>query len=68
MIVARLLDLFWMTRPEFTAHAVPSWIDVVVPIGLIGLWVGMFAFNLQKMPLLPLGDPKLSEAIAHHEH
>jgi hypothetical protein len=28
----------------------------------------MFAFNLQKMPLLPLGDPKLSEAIAHHEH
>jgi hypothetical protein len=41
---------------------------VVVPIGLIGLWVGMFAFNLQKMPLLPLGDPKLSEAIAHHEH
>jgi len=68
MIVMRLVDLFWMTRPEFTAHAVPSWIDVVVPIGLIGLWVGMFAFNLQKMPLLPLGDPKLSEAIAHHEH
>lgn len=68
MIVMRLVDLFWMTRPEFTAHAVPSWIDVVVPIGLIGLWVGVFAFNLQKMPLLPLGDPKLSEAIAHHEH
>ncbi|HEY8714562.1 MAG TPA: hypothetical protein VIM00_04235, partial [Candidatus Acidoferrum sp.] len=35
MIFMRLVDLFWMTRPEFTAHAVPSWIDVVVPIGLI---------------------------------
>ena len=68
MIFMRLVDLFWMTRPEFTARAIPSWIDVVVPIGLIGLWVGVFAFNLQKMPLLPLGDPKLSEAIAHHEH
>jgi hypothetical protein len=41
---------------------------VVVPIGLIGIWLGYFAFNLQQRPLLPLGDPKLSEAIAHHEH
>jgi hypothetical protein len=68
LIFMRLVDLFWMTRPEFTVHAFPSWIDVVVPIALIGLWLGFFAFNLQKMPLLPLGDPKLPEAIAHHEH
>jgi hypothetical protein len=68
MIFIRLVDLFWMTRPEFTARAMPSWIDFVVPIALIGLWVGFFAFNLQKLPLLPLGDPKLAEAIAQHEH
>lgn len=68
MIVMRLVDLFWMTRPEFTARAIPSWIDFVVPIALIGLWLAFFAFNLQKLPLLPLGDPKLAEAIAHHEH
>jgi len=68
MIGMRLVDLFWMTRPEFTARAIPSWIDFVVPIALIGLWVGFFAFNLQKLPLLPLGDPKLAEAIAQHEH
>jgi hypothetical protein len=68
MIFIRLVDLFWMTRPEFTARAVPSWIDFVVPIALIGLWLAFFAFNLQQQPLLPLGDPKLAEAIAHHEH
>jgi hypothetical protein len=68
MIFIRLVDLFWMTRPEFTARAIPSWIDFVVPIALIGLWLAFFAFNLQKLPLLPLGDPKLAEAIAHHEH
>src|ERR1700726_4043742 len=68
MIVMRLVDLFWMTRPEFTGRAIPSWIDFVVPIALIGLWLAFFAFNLQKLPLLPLGDPKLAEAIAHHEH
>jgi hypothetical protein len=68
MIVVRLVDLFWLTRPEFTPHAVPSWIDIVVPIALIGLWLAFFAFNLQKMPLMPLGEPKLPEAIGHHEH
>ena len=68
MIVMRLVDLFWMTRPEFTGRAIPSWIDFVVPIALIGLWLAFFAFNLQKLPLLPLGDPHLAEAIAPHEH
>jgi len=68
MIVFRLVDLFWMTRPEFTSSPVPNWRDVIVPIALVGLWVGFFAFNLKQQPLLPLGDPKLAEAIAHHEH
>lgn len=68
MIFMRLVDLFWITRPEFTLRAFPTWIDIVVPIALVGLWLGYFAFNLQKMPLLPLGDPHLPEAIAQHEH
>jgi hypothetical protein len=69
LILMRLVDLFWMTRPEFTSSAVPSWLDLVLPIALGGLWLGFFAFNLKQCPLLPLGDPKLEEAIEqHHEH
>ena len=68
LIFMRLVDLFWMTRPEFTSRAVPTWLDVVLPIALGGLWLGYFAFNLKQLPLLPLGDPKLAEAIEHHEH
>lgn len=68
MIVMRLLDLFWMTRPDFTSRALPTWLDIVVPIALVGLWIGFFAMNLKQRPLLPLGDPELAEAIAHHEH
>ena len=64
----RLVDLFWMTKPEFTENAVPSWLDIVVPIALVGLWLGFFAMNLKKMPLLPLGEPKLAEVIASDEH
>jgi hypothetical protein len=68
LIFMRLVDLFWMTRPEFTSRAVPTWLDFVLPIALGGLWLSFFAFNLKQLPLLPLGEPKLVEAIEHHEH
>ena len=68
LIFMRLVDLFWMTRPEFTSSAVPTWLDLVVPVALGGLWLGFFAFNLKQCPLLPLGDPDLAEAIKNHEH
>jgi len=68
MIFMRLVDLYWMTKPEFTARALPTWLDVVVPVALIGLWLGVFAWNLKQRPLLPLGDPNLSEVLAQHEH
>jgi len=68
LILMRLVDLFWMTRPEFTSRAVPTWLDLLLPIALGGLWLGFFAFNLKQCPLLPLGDPGLAEAIKHHEH
>jgi hypothetical protein len=68
MIFMRCVDLFWMTRPEFTARAFPGWLDFAAPLALGGLWLFFFSWQLQKMPLLPLGDPKLAEAIASHEH
>jgi hypothetical protein len=68
MIFMRLVDLYWMTRPEFTSRAVPTWLDIVVPVALIGLWLGFFAMNLKQRPLLPVGDPNLSEVLAQNEH
>jgi hypothetical protein len=68
MLFMRLVDLYWMTRPEFTSRAFPTYLDLIVPIALVGLWLGFFAMNLKQRPLLPLGDPNLAEAIAHHEH
>jgi hypothetical protein len=61
------VDLFWMTRPEFTSTAWPSVWDFAAPLGLGGLWLFVFAGQLKRMPLLPLGDPKLEEAIEQHE-
>jgi hypothetical protein len=69
LIIMRGVDLFWMTRPEFSKdHVVLSILDVLLPAGLIGIWLFLFIVNLKQQPLLPLGEPKLEEAIAHDEH
>jgi len=68
LIFMRLVDLFWMTRPEFTPNAWPNLWDLAALLALGGLWFFVFAGQLKQLPLLPLGDPKLAEAIEHHEH
>jgi hypothetical protein len=68
LIFMRLVDLFWMTRPEFTPSAWPNLWDLAAVLALGGLWFFVFAGQLKQLPLLPLGDPKLAEAIEHHEH
>jgi len=68
LILMRFVDLFWLTRPEFTSSAMPSPWDLAAPLALVGLWLGVFAWQLKQRPLLPLGDPKLKEAIEQHEY
>ena len=68
LIFMRLVDLFWMTRPEFTSNAVPGLMDIAAIVALAGIWLAVFARNLKSLPLLPLGDPKLEEAIEVHEY
>jgi hypothetical protein len=68
LIFMRLVDLFWLTRPEFTSRAVPGLMDFAAILALAGIWFAVFARNLKTQPLLPLGDPNLEEAIEVHEH
>jgi hypothetical protein len=67
LIVMRVVDLFWMTRPEFTPRALPTIWDLAALLAVGGLWFFSFAGNLKQLPVLPVGDPHLAEAIAH-EH
>jgi hypothetical protein len=68
LIFMRFVDIYWLTRPEFTSSAIPSLWDLAAALGLVGLWFFVFAWQLQKMPLLPLGEPKLEEVLDPHEH
>jgi hypothetical protein len=68
LLAMRCLDLYWWTRPEFTSNALPSLWDLATLLALGGIWLWFFALQLKQLPLLPLGEPKLAEAIANHEH
>ncbi len=69
VILMRLVDLFWMTAPEFSSGAFRiNWMDIAAPIGIGGVWLAYFAWQLKGRPLLPLGDPELAQAIEHGEH
>lgn len=66
IIIMRFVDLIWMTGPEFHESAFwIHWMDVVMPIGLGGLWLAFFAHQLKSRPLLPIGDPEFEQVLAH---
>ena len=69
IIFMRAVDLFWLAGPEFFPQGFHlSWLDFAAPLGIGGIWLSAFAAQLKQRPLLPLGDPKLAEALQHDEH
>ena len=65
MLVASWLDLYWYIAPTLHPDSVlPHWLDLVLPVALVGLWSWLFFGNLMKRPLLPINDPFLPEALA----
>jgi hypothetical protein len=67
IIFMHLLEIFWFVAPAFhTTGFSISWLDVLAPIAVGGLWVGAFLWDLQERSLLPFGDPRLIAIVAEH--
>jgi len=61
LLVLRVVDLFWQLeassdQPYVLLQQVWSWMDVVFPIGMGGLWVALFLWLCSDHSLMPLGD------------
>ena len=82
VLVMRFVDLVWLVAPTFhhalptgaaavldeTAHFPIHWMDLVLPAGLIGLWLFLFVRQLRAHPVFPVNDPYFKEAFAHEAH
>jgi hypothetical protein len=77
ILFMRLVDMYFLIgpSPRIGEHAglhVPftvSWMDIVAPIAVGGIWVWYFLGQLMSRPLVPVMDPFLENAIEHgHGH
>jgi hypothetical protein len=65
ILVMRLVDIFWMVLPAFGGGSVRlTWMNVALPLGMGGIWFAYFLWQLQRMPILPVHDPRMHEIAA----
>ncbi len=79
VIVAHIVDVYWVITPSFdwvlspkSIEVVPgsmsflrsvSWLDFVVPVALISIWLTGFLYLLRGRALLVVQDPELLPAL-----
>ena len=66
ILFMRFVDIFWLVTPDFDKAAFHlSWLDFTAPIGIGGVWLAYFLYQLEKRSLLPINEPHLGEALGH---
>jgi hypothetical protein len=59
LLVMRLIDLLWQVAPSLHHQQFHvSWMDLLAPVGIGGLWLAFFIRGVREQPLLPLKDPR----------
>jgi hypothetical protein len=62
------IDIYWLIVPSWQpTSAAVHLTDILFLIGIGGLWLALYFWQLGRMPLLPLNDPRFEGALAH-EH
>jgi hypothetical protein len=66
VLAMRFVDLYWLVAPDYRKGRFGvSWMDFLLPVGLGAIWLAAFLWQLEKRPLMPIGDPHLEEALEH---
>jgi hypothetical protein len=67
LLVLRYVDHYWLVAPAFhEGEFAPHWLDLVAPVTLGALWLGLFVRNLHGRPLVSLQDANLLGELEAH--
>jgi len=66
MLVAHVLDLYWLTMPTFSSNVTISWIEISTPMLVAGVIILMVSYKMKRHNLIPVGDPKLKRGWDFH--
>lgn len=60
IFTVHMVEVFWTIHPSFFRAGLHAhWLDAAALFGVGGAWLGMFAANLKRHPLLPQNDPRI---------
>ncbi|HEV8607705.1 MAG TPA: hypothetical protein VGQ99_20385 [Tepidisphaeraceae bacterium] len=72
IVAMRLVDLFWTIVPHHAQghrrdvpYAIMHWLDIAAVIGIGGIWIWWFIFQLRRTALVPVNDPRLLGVATH---
>jgi hypothetical protein len=61
LILLSLVDIYWLTMPGFEPSAPKvHWTDLAAVVGIGGIWLAAFLWQLKGKSLLPLHDPQFA--------
>ena len=61
LVVMRLVDVYWLVKPPFEPGGpLVSWLDVTAVVGLGGVWLAVFFWQLAGRPILVRNDPRFA--------
>ncbi|HVO23506.1 MAG TPA: hypothetical protein VMW56_07740 [Candidatus Margulisiibacteriota bacterium] len=64
VIVARFVDLYWMVTPAFYPKGITvHWMDALTAVGVGGVWLWFFVWQLKGRSLVAIHDPSLPEHV-----
>jgi hypothetical protein len=64
VLIMHGVDLSWLVSPAFGRAALGvHWLDFATFIGVGGVWLSMFVWQLKGKPLVPLHDPWLAHSL-----
>lgn len=68
LLAMRAVDILWMVAPSFHPSKLHvHWLDFAALIGVGGVFIWYFLYQLKQRPLLLTNDPRMQAALAHVE-
>lgn len=72
ILVAQIYDLYWLVMPTYSKHhehmdtAYFGWMEISIPLVIIGLLILVFNLVAKRKNLIPVGDPKIKSGLEFH--
>jgi hypothetical protein len=70
VFVMRFVDIYWFVIPAFSHNGFHQGVlgtvtNLAAALGIGGIWLTYFAYQLKKLPLVPLNDPHMPDVLEY---